>query len=262
MKLIDSHCHLTHKRIRKDLDAVLQRARQAGLIHIVCAAGNLPESAAACELAQTTDGLTFMSGTHPHDAKDVAADHLQQLRELAANPKHIAIGEIGLDYHYDFSPRDVQQTVFAEQLALAAKLGKPVAIHSREAWEDTARILREANIPGDNLLLHCCTEPAENVREALDMGMSISFSGAVTFKNADPLRLAAKLVPNDRLLIETDAPFMSPEPVRKMRPNEPSNVRHVCTCLADLYGMKPARLAEITSENVRRFFNLPDEQML
>ncbi len=256
MRLIDSHCHLTHNRLRRDLDGVLQRARAAGVVACICASSDLEESRASRALAAQHDWIYFTAGTHPHSAKEVVGDHLAQLEMLAADGRCVAVGEIGLDYHYDFSPRDVQRRVFAEQLELAKRLGKKVVVHTREAFDDTLAILIESGVPGDRIVLHSCTESAANISKALGFGTSIGFSGIVTFSKTGDLRAASLLVPDDRLLIETDAPFLSPEPVRNMKHNEPANVAHIAACLAAVRGIQAEAFAEMTTANAARFFGL------
>ena len=257
-ELFDTHCHLAHGRLRQQVDDVIDRAAAAGVTRMICATGDLTDSKAAISIVRERDNLWCSAGIHPHEAKDAPEHYLTVLEELAAEPKNVAVGEIGLDYHYEFSPRDAQQRIFAEQLALARRLGKIVVMHTREAFGDSEGVLRESGIDTGRVVLHCCTEPLENVRRALEMGMMISFSGIVTFKKTDELRQAAALVPDDRLLIETDSPFCSPEPVRKMHPNEPANVAHVAACLAGVRGATPDVIAELTTANALRFFGLGD----
>ncbi len=168
----------------------------------------------------------------------------------------MAIGEIGLDYHYDFSARYVQRQVFAEQLALAGRLGTKVVIHTREAFEDTLAIIRESGLAGERFVFHSCTEEPANVRRMLDLGAMVGFSGIATFKNAAQIRASARLMPAERMLIETDSPYLSPEPVRAMKINEPSNVAHVVRCLAAERGVPAEELAEQTTINAERFFGL------
>ena len=255
-ELIDTHCHLAHGRLRQQVDAVLERARAAGVGRLICAAGTVHESKGALSVARGQEGVWCMAGVHPHDAQGALAGYLAAVERLAGEAKNVAVGEVGLDYHHDHSPREDQRRVFAEQLALARRLGKPVVIHTREAFEDTMAILREAGVDGARLVFHCCTEPADNVRAALDFGAAVSFSGIVTFRNAGYLREAAAIVPDERLLIETDSPFCSPEPVRKVRTNEPANVAHVAACLAGVRNTAPEALAERTTANAVRFFGL------
>ncbi|MFP4053797.1 MAG: TatD family hydrolase [Phycisphaerae bacterium] len=256
MELIDTHCHLCHGRLRQSADEALQRARDAGLSAVICAASDLPESKAALGMARRHPDVHCMAGVHPHDAKDVNEQTLGQIADLANMPENIAVGEIGLDYHYDFSPRNVQRQVFAAQLELARRLDRKVVIHTREALDDTLAVLAESGFDASRAVFHSVTEDAGGVRRMLDTGATISFSGIVTFKKTDSLRDAAALVPDDRLLIETDAPFLSPEPVRKMKTNEPANVAHVCRCLAQVRGTSPEWLAGQTTRNARAFFGL------
>jgi len=255
-ELFDTHCHLAHGRLRQRTDDVLARAAAAGVTRMICAAGDLTDSKAALSLAGDRDNLWCLAGIHPHAAKDAPEHYLAALGQLAGECKNVAIGEIGLDYHYDFSPRDAQRRVFAAQLGLARELGKPVVLHTREAFDDSAGILRESGIDASRVVLHCCTEPPANVRRALDMGLAVSFSGIVTFKRTDDLRAAAAIVPDDRLLIETDSPYCSPEPVRKMQTNEPANVAHVASCLAAVRHTSAEALAELTTANALRIFGI------
>jgi len=256
-ELIDTHCHLAHGRLRQDVAGAIERARAAGVTRMICAAGTVAESKAALSLAREYDNVWCTAGLHPHDAKDAGEHYLTALERLAAEAKNVAVGEIGLDYHYDFSPREAQRRVFAEQLALAGRLGKCVVIHTREAFEETMAILREGGADGRRVVFHCCAEPAAHVRQAVEFGAAVSFSGIVTFRKAGYLREAAALVPDDRLLIETDAPYCSPEPARKMKTNEPANVAHVAACLAAVRGSTPEAVARLTTANAERLFALP-----
>ena len=263
-ELIDSHCHLTDTRLRGDIDGVLARAAAAGVTRLICAAGTVGESRQALVLARRYGNVWFTAGLQPHDAKDADApvgedtgpDYLAALERLAGEARNVAVGEIGLDYHYDHSPREVQRRVFVEQLALARRLGKPVVVHTREAFDDTLAILRDSGVDATRVVLHCCTEPAENVRRGLDLGVLVSFSGIVTFKNTAYLRQSAAIVPAERLLIETDAPWCSPVPVRDIRTNEPAHVAHVAACLAAVRGTDVATIASATTANAVRLFGL------
>ncbi|MGC9455135.1 MAG: TatD family hydrolase [Phycisphaerae bacterium] len=258
MRLIDTHCHLADKRLRRDLPGALDRAEDAGVVAFVCAAGDLREARAALETARAhRDRKIFCTvGVHPHEAKDATGDYLRQVEQLAKEPQNVAVGEIGLDYYRDLSPRDVQKKVFAEQLELAARLSKPVVIHSRDAFDDTLAVLSESDVDPKRVVIHSCTEDAAAVRRALDMGATISFSGIVTYRKTDYLRKAAAIVPDDRLLVETDCPYLSPEPVRKMRTNEPANVLHVLRTLAEVRGVEAEALAGRTTANAIGFFGL------
>lgn len=257
MTLIDTHCHLAHGRLRQRCDEVLDRAREAGVERVICAAGTLHEAKAALSLARGREGVYCTAGQHPHDAAGVAAGYLAALERLAGEPENVAIGEIGLDYHYDYSPREAQQKVFAEQLDLAKRLGARVVVHTREAIDDTMSILAASGIDGGQVVFHSFTGDPAATRRVLDLGAMVSFSGIVTFAKADDLRGSARLVPEDRLMVETDSPFLSPDPVRKMRTNEPANVVHVAARLAELRGVEPDALAEATTANAERFFGLP-----
>jgi len=256
VRLIDTHCHLAHDRLAGRTDEVLARAESAGVCAIICAAGNLSESAAAAALACRKRRVFCMAGVHPHDAKDLAEGDLERIEALAGAEGNVALGEVGLDYHYDFSPRPVQRQVFAAQLALARRLDRPVVVHTREAFDETLAILAESGIDGRRVVFHSFTGDAAQARRALDTGAAIGFSGIATFKNAGYLRQAARLVPDDRILVETDAPYLAPEPVRKMRTNEPANVAHVVACLAGVRGVSAEALAELTAANAARFFSL------
>ena len=256
MRLIDTHCHLADARLRRDAAGVMARARQAGVAGVICAAGDVHEAKLALTMSRQEVDVYFTAGVHPHEAKNVAGDYLAQIEGLAADGKCVAIGEVGLDYHYKYSPPEAQRRVFAEQLALARRLGKGVVIHTREAMADTLAILAEAGADGRRVVFHSFTGSAKEARRVLDLGAAVSFSGIVTFKNAGELREAAAIVPDDRLLIETDAPYLSPEPVRNMKTNEPANVAHVAACLAALRGRDAESIAELTTANAARFFGI------
>lgn len=257
MDLIDSHCHLTHGRLRPQFLAVLERARAVGVNRVICAAGDLIEARAALLLARKQEGVFSLAGVHPHDAKSAGADLAESLRGLLADPNCVALGEIGLDYHYNYSPPETQREVFAAQLDLAGELDCPVVVHTREAFDDTISALSASGVRGERVLLHSFTEGPDAARRALDLGATISFSGIVTFHAAEDVRQSARLVPADRILIETDGPFLSPEPVRRMKVNEPANVVHVLRLLAEVRGEPVESLAEATTRNAERFFRLP-----
>ncbi len=259
MKLIDTHCHLTDNRLGVDLEGVFARAGEAGVVAFICATARIADSAKAAEIVGRYPQVYCTAGIHPHDAKNAGEDYLDRLEESAANVKNVAIGEIGLDYHYDFSPRDVQQRVFAEQLALACRLEKPVAVHTREAFDETLSVISESGLSGDKILFHSFTGGPDEARRVLDIGAYISYSGIATFKNADAIRAGAAIVPDDRILIETDAPYLSPEPLRNMKINEPANVVHVAECLAVVRRTTPKTFAELTTANAIRFFTLDME---
>ncbi len=256
MKLIDTHCHLAHGRLSGKADEALDHARQAGVIAVICAAADMPETKNALSLAHRHNDVFCTAGIHPHEAKSAPHGYIENLRQAAHDVSNVAIGEIGLDYHYDFSPRPDQQRVFAEQLELAKELGKPVVIHTREAFDDTMAIIRSSGVDGDRIVFHSCTDGPAAVRQALDIGATISFSGIATFRSATDVQQSAAITPDDRIMIETDSPYLSPEPVRKMKTNEPANVAHVATFLAALRKTPPNAFAELTTANAIRFFGL------
>ncbi len=256
--LVDSHCHIAGPEFAGDLDAVLDRARAAGLAHalVILAADDEPELRQASEVSRRWQGVRFSIGVHPHAAAKFSSnvDTATRLVEAAleAQPLARGLGEIGLDYHYDFAPRDVQQAVFAAQLRLASRRGLPVVIHTREADDDTFRVLREGDCPSG--VFHCFTGDRATARRALDLGFYISLAGIVTFPKAAELKEVAKMVPLDRLLIETDSPFLAPVPHRGKR-NEPAYVGLVAETIAALRGASVAAISAAAVENFQRLFN-------
>jgi len=249
--LVDSHCHLDDKRFAEDLDAVLDRAAEAGVTRILTiGTGDGPPGIdCAVRIAERYPMVFASIGVHPHDAAKVTTQTYDELRALAANPKVVAFGEIGLDYHYDFSPREIQREVFTEQLRLACDLALPITIHTREAWDDTMSILSE-HWKGQ-AILHCFTGDPTQARQALAMGFHLSYGGVLTFKTAEHVREAARITPDDRLLIETDAPYLAPIPHRGKR-NEPSMMVETLRKLADVRGTTPEAIAALTTANFER----------
>jgi TatD DNase family protein len=257
--MIDSHCHLADQTYAGDLDAVVERARTAGLERalVILEAGNDAEAAQARRLSALWPDTRCAIGVHPHqahqfgDAPQRAADVVRA--QFAATPFARAIGEIGLDYHYDYSPRDVQHGVFRAQLALARELDRPVVIHTREAETDTIDLLKEAGGGAVRGVLHCFTGTAALARAALDLGFYISVAGILTFPKAGELRDAVREVPLDRLLVETDSPFLAPVPYRGKR-NEPAYVARVVAAVAEMHAVDPAEVAQRTAANFHRLF--------
>jgi TatD DNase family protein len=254
--MIDAHCHLADEAFEGHLDGVIQRARDAGVTGALCilAAGDQAEAARARDVQARWDAVRFATGVHPHAAAVFAGragESARATREHAAAFRACAVGEIGLDYHYDFAPRDVQQEVFAAQLDLARELGLPVVVHTREAAEDTFAILESAG--GIAGVFHCFTGDAAMARRALDIGFYVSFAGIVTFPKADALREAAKLVPADRLLAETDSPYLAPVPHRGKR-NEPAFLARVVEALAMARGETVEALEGRIAQNFGRLF--------
>ncbi len=257
---IDSHAHIDGPEFDADRHAVIQRARDAGVSAILNVGTGDPHSGAlqrAVELGEKHENVYTALGIHPHDARLFDDRAEQRLGELIRqSPRVIAWGEIGLDFHYDNSPRDAQRNVFRRQLRLARDANLPVIVHTREAEEETIDILKSdwagSNLPG---IMHCFSGSLALAVQSIELGFSISFSGIVTFKNADDLRAVASQVPLDRLLIETDCPFLSPMPFRGKR-NEPAYVVEVARCLAQLRELSLQEMARITSENFTRLFKI------
>lgn len=259
--LFDTHCHLDDPRLSAQLDEVLGRAREAGVKRIAtigCAQG-LDNVRAAVNLAQQhPDWISATVGVHPHDAKDLDEELRRALTELGAEASVVAIGETGLDYHYDHSPRETQQDAFRAQIAIARQLGKPLVVHTRSAAEDTLRILREEDARDVGGIIHCFSEDAEFAAAALDLSFVSSFSGIVTFKSATAIQDAARKQPADALLIETDAPYLAPSPKRG-KLNEPAYVAHTAAFIAELRGVPAQELAAITYENALRLFGITED---
>jgi TatD DNase family protein len=255
MRLIDSHCHLDDAQFDPDRDAVIERARAVGVEMLVAVGtgGGPPDLEAGTRLADRYADMYATVGVHPHDASKATPETFDRLRELLSHPKVLAVGEIGLDYHYDFSPRETQREVFAKQLAIARDAGKPVVIHTREAWADTMELLREAH--AGRGILHCFSGGPEEAEQAIELGFHISFAGVVTFPKASRVQAAARMVPPDRLLIETDAPYLAPVPNRGKR-NEPAFVLENARKLAELRGVAVEEIAAVTAGNFRALFGL------
>jgi TatD DNase family protein len=256
--LIDTHAHLAFEPLVDDIDAVLQRSIDAGVTQWITVGTNIDENKRSITLTEKYDNLYAAVGIHPHDAKDVTADSLAELEKLARNERVVAIGETGLDFHYNFSERSVQKDVFKKHLSLAAKLNLPVVVHSREAFDDTIAILERWGGQVEKVVFHCFTGTADQAKTVLDKGFYISFTGVVTFKNANDVREAAKVAPLDRMMLETDCPYMTPEPVRRQKVNEPAFMIHTAKFLADLKGASFEELATAATATSRVFFNIPD----
>src|SRR5258707_9514077 len=262
MDLIDSHCHIDFPQFADDRDAMLERARAAGVTTLVAiGTGPGPEKLdAAMPFAGQHDWIYTTVGIHPHEAKEVTQGHLDEMARLAQHPKVIAWGEIGLDYFYDHSPRETQKQVFSRQMELAAAAKLPIVIHCRpsdgtdNAWEDCLGMIKDQWAPnGLGGILHCFTGNVAQATRALDMGFMISFAGNLTFPKAQQIRDAALEVPMDRMLIETDAPYLAPVPHRGKR-NEPAFVRETARKLGELRGLSMEGIGEQTSRNFYNFF--------
>jgi TatD DNase family protein len=253
--MIDSHCHLTDPRLGEQLDLVLQRAREAGVDRMITIGTDIDDALKCVELCRSLDHVRCAIGVHPNHCGHVREEDLPRLREIQFDPSVLALGEMGLDYHHHFAPVERQRDVFEFQLQLAGELNRAVVIHCREATDDCLAIMRGfAGVPA---VFHCFTGTPDEARKILDAGYLLGFTGAVTFKKNDELRDACALVPRDRLLIETDAPYLTPEPVRKQKTNEPAFVAHVATVVAQVKKLSVEELDRITTENVRRLFGWP-----
>ncbi|HUQ90332.1 MAG TPA: TatD family hydrolase [Bryobacteraceae bacterium] len=254
MSVIDSHCHLDSEQFDDDREAALHRALEAGVDHlmVIGTGEGPPDLEAGIRLADRYEPVYATVGVHPHDAAKADDATLSTLEALLKHPKVLAIGETGLDYHYDFSPRDRQRGVFIDQLQLARRAGKPIVIHTREAWEDTFSVLEE-HWAGEGIM-HCFSGGPAEAQRALAMGFYISFAGMVTFPKALDVQAAAKAVPLDRILIETDSPYLAPAPYRGKR-NEPAFVVHTARKIAELRGVDFETVAEATTNNFRRLMS-------
>jgi TatD DNase family protein len=254
VSLIDSHCHLDSAEFDADRDEVIRRALDAGVEHMVAIGTGQgpPDLEAGIRLADKYPQFYATVGIHPHDAAKAGPADLRRLEELLSHPKVIATGEIGLDYHYDFSPRETQKSIFVEQIAMAAEARKPIVIHTREAWDDTLALLEQhwapRGIPG---IMHCFSGGPDEARSAIRLGFYLSFGGIVTFPKALDLQAAAREAPSDRILVETDAPYLAPVPKRGKR-NEPALVVHTARKLAELRGVSFEEVSRTTTENFRR----------
>ncbi len=256
MDLIDTHCHLTFEPLADDVPAVLNRSREAGVATWITVGTSLADSHATVELAGRHENMYATVGIHPHDAKDAGDDALAELKDLARSEKVVAIGETGLDFHYNFSKQPDQKRVFATHLEMARELHLPVVVHSRNAFDETLEILDHHGEGLKGVVFHCFSGSAEQAMLLLDRGYHVSFTGVVTFKNAQTAREAAVAVPMDRLMIETDCPYMSPEPVRSQKPNEPSLMVHTARLLAKVKDLSLEQFAEQSTSTAIRFFNL------
>ncbi|MFN7926047.1 MAG: TatD family hydrolase [Bryobacteraceae bacterium] len=248
--IVDSHCHLDDTCFSIDRDAVVKRAQDAGVEYMMTigTGDGPPDLEAAIRVAETYDNVYATVGVHPHDAAKVKPDTMKNLEALLRHPKVLAVGEIGLDYHYDHSPRDRQRAVFGEQLDIALRAGKPIVIHTREAWEDTFAILESRWVAEAGGIMHCFTGGPLEAERSLGLGFHISFSGIVTYPKATDIQAAARVVPSSKLLVETDAPYLAPVPHRGKR-CEPGFVVETARKLAELRGETFEAVAEAASRN-------------
>ena len=253
LPFIDTHCHLEMKAFEQDREEVIARAKEAGIEAVITIGSDLEGTLKGVDLAETHDFIYSSVGIHPHDAKDFTGQTYGLLKELTQKAKVIAIGETGLDYHYDHSPRDVQRNVFEQHLSLAKETGLPAVIHSREADADTLKIVRDAGLSQG--VFHCFSGDVTMAEQVMALGFYISLAGPVTFKKARILQEVATRVPDDYLLIETDAPYLTPEPFRGKR-NEPAHILHTAAKIAELRGITLQDISRITTLNAKRLFTI------
>lgn len=252
--MIDSHCHLSDKKYESDLDEVIERANKAGVDKMICIADSFEEGEKCLKIAAKYEQIYCTLGCHPHNAKSWKdGDEDRLIKMINSSPKAKAVGEIGLDYYYDHSPREVQKDVFRVQLELAKKLNLPAVVHCREAIADLKKIIFEVNLP--LLVVHCCTERWEDMAELAERGYFLSFTGIATYPKSHEIRRTIKMCPIDQLMIETDAPYLAPVPNRGQR-NEPAFVVAVARCVAEMKGISLEEADEVTTKNTGSFFGI------
>lgn len=256
VELIDTHCHLTSRELLPRREAVVAEAVAAGVTRMITVACTPAEAEVVFGVPELGEHVWAAVGVHPHEAGRLDPGEIETLPALWRRPGVVAAGEMGLDYHYDFSPRDVQQSVFKRQLDLAAETDLPLVIHAREAHDDIVRLLLAHGYAGRPVVFHCFSGDADEAAELWSHGWRTSFTGIVTFRKATAVRQAMLASPRDQLMFETDAPYLSPEPVRRMRPNEPKNVAHTIRFAAEALGVPFELLARTTTANALRFFRL------
>jgi TatD DNase family protein len=260
MELIDTHCHLVYEPLAGDVENILARSIRAGVTRWITVGTDPEHNKKAIEQAHRFENMYAAIGIHPHYAEDVTRETVEHLKNLAGDEKVVAIGETGLDFHYNFSDAPDQRRAFEAHLHIALESNLPVIIHSREAFDDTMEMLDKFIKLNGNLrgvVFHCFSGSAEQARIVLDYGFFISYTGVVTFKNADSIRKAAQTVPVDRMMIETDCPYMSPEPMRKQKTNEPALLIHTAKFLAELKNMELEEFAAAVTATSKTFFDLP-----
>jgi TatD DNase family protein len=256
MQLVDSHCHIDFPQLGPEVGEVLDRARAAGVAHLLCVSVNLEDFPGILDLARRHPGVYASCGVHPNTL-DGREPGVEELVTLGSDPAVVAIGETGLDYYRSEGDLDWQRERFRVHIAAARRLSKPLIIHTRAAADDTLSMLQNEKASEIGGVMHCFSESWEVAKQALDLGFYISFSGIVTFRSADTLRDVARRVPADRLLVETDAPYLAPVPHRG-KTNEPAYVRHVAECVAELRSLDPVALAELSTANFFRLFRKAD----
>ncbi|NLW84817.1 MAG: TatD family hydrolase [Phycisphaerae bacterium] len=256
MELIDTHAHLTFEELENRIDEVLAQSRAAGVISWITIGTDRGHIDKVLRLLSHVAELWAGLGYHPHYANAITEADIVYLRESLRADRVVAVGETGLDYHYDNAVPDNQKRLFRTLLDIAVAMQKPVIVHTRDAFDDTMGILDEYDGKLTNVVIHCYGGTAEQTRLVLDRGYYVSFTGTVTFKRSGALREVVKTIPPERIMLETDCPYISPEPVRRIQPNEPALMVHTARCLAEVHGMSLEQLAEITTATARAFFGL------
>jgi len=255
--LIDTHAHLQDKDLKKDLEQVLNRAQNAGLEKIICVGYDLASSQEALQLARKYRQVHAVVGIHPHDAQSLTPDVKEKIFAMARDQRVVAIGEIGLDFYRDLSPREIQRQAFREQIKMAQEIGKPIVIHDRDAHQEVMEIIK-AEKAGKNLgIMHCYSGALPMANELIKLGFYISFAGPLTFKNASKAHETAAKIPIDKILVETDCPYLSPEPFRG-KLNEPANAKYVAAKLAELRNKSIDEIAYLTNLNARKVYRIKD----
>lgn len=253
--LFDSHTHLNAEQFNDEIPETVERAKELGVTEMAVVGFDAPTIEKSLALSQTYEGIYSIIGWHPTEAGSYTKEIEEKLIQQLTLPKVVALGEIGLDYHWMEDPKDVQDKVFRRQIAIAKEMNLPISIHTREALEDTYKVLKEEDIRSIGGIMHSFSGDDEWAKRFLDLGMHVSFSGVVTFKNAPEVQAAAKVVPLDKLLVETDAPYLAPMPYRGKR-NEPGYTRFVAEKIAELRDMSLAEIAQQTTENAHRLFRI------
>jgi TatD DNase family protein len=255
LRLVDSHCHLQDKAFKYDLDAVIHEAEEASVRTFLVPGTSINDSIAALDLSEKYKGIYAAVGIHPHDAAKVSSDWREKLKSLSSNKKAVAIGEIGLDYHYDFSPRDQQKEVFKAQVEIAIETGLPMVIHTRKSMEDTFQILDETGGWKVGGVFHCFPGSLSEAEHVISKGFHISYTGVVTFKNSQITREIVKKIPMEKLLLETDSPYMAPEPFRGQRCH-PALLKYTARTISEIKNLPLEKISEATSNNFTRLFKL------
>ncbi|MCK4502331.1 MAG: TatD family hydrolase, partial [Desulfuromonadales bacterium] len=251
--LVDSHAHLDGERFADDLNETVKRATPNGISHILTIGCDLQSSTGAIKVAEQYENIFAAVGIHPHDATEINADVLATLQTMANHPKVVAIGEIGLDYYRDRSPREIQRNAFRQQIRLAIEVGKPIIVHDREAHDEVIQILTEENGATNGGVLHCFSGDLKMAQQCLDLGFYLSFTGTITYPKNEAIREIIKHIPIDRMLLETDCPYLSPQKFRGKR-NEPAYVRYTAEKMAEIKGLSITDVARITSRNCYNLF--------